>query len=172
LTKILLDLREDGEIISGKTVAKVMRSLGLKGVRPERWKTTTITNTTDTYPVDVVQRKWDVGALHQVWVDDISYLRTLEEWRYLATVIDAHSRRVIGWAIDEHLRSALVEDALRMAITLRGELPEKVEFHTDRTRNTPRAGSPRSQMRTGSPARWATPRCAGVTRSPNRFSPP
>jgi putative transposase len=50
----------------------------------------------------------------------------------LATVIDAHSRRVIGWAIADHMRTDLVEDALKMAITLRGELPAKVVFHTDR----------------------------------------
>jgi transposase InsO family protein len=130
--KILMDLREDGETISKKTVAKVMRKLGLKGVCPKRWKTTTITNTSDTYPSDLVQRRFDTGALNQVWVGDISYLRTWEGWLYLATVIDAHSRRVIGWAIDEHMRSDLVEDALRMAITLRGELPETVIFHTDR----------------------------------------
>jgi transposase InsO family protein len=130
--KILMDLRDDGETISKKTVAKTMRKLGLKGVCPKRWKTTTITNTSDTYPSDLVQRRFDTGALNQVWVSDISYLRTWEGWLYLATVIDAHSRRVIGWAIDEHMRSDLVEDALRMAITLRGELPETVIFHTDR----------------------------------------
>ena len=130
--KILMDLREDGETISRKTVAKVMRKLGLRGVCPKRWQTTTITDSSDTYPADVVQRRWDTGALNQVWVGDISYLRTWEGWLYLATVIDAHSRRVIGWAIDEHMRSDLVEDALRMAITLRGRLPEKVIFHSDR----------------------------------------
>jgi len=61
-----------------------------------------------------------------------TYLRTWEGWLYLATVIDAHSRRVIGWAIDEHMRADLVEQALQMAITLRGELPAKVVFHADR----------------------------------------
>ena len=130
--KILMDLREGGEVISRKTVAKVMAKLGLRGVCPKRWKKTTIRNGDDAYPADVVQRRWDTGALNQVWVGAISYLRTWEGWLYLATVIDAHSRRVIGWAIDEHLRSDLVEDALRMAITLRGERPEKVIFHTDR----------------------------------------
>jgi hypothetical protein len=130
--KILMDLREDGEVISRKTVAKVMAKLGLKGVCPKRWKTTTIIDRADAYPVDVVQRRFDVGALNQVWVGDISYLRTWGGWLYLATVLDAHSRRVIGWAIDEHMRSDLVEDALSMAITLRGERPQKVIFHTDR----------------------------------------
>ena len=130
--KILADLREDGEIISRKTVAKTMRKLGLVGICPKKWKTTTITDHADAYPADATKRKWDTGTLNTVWVGDITYLRTWEGWLYLATVIDAHSRRVIGWVIAEHMRTDLVEDALRMAITLRGELPEKVVFHTDR----------------------------------------
>ena len=130
--KILADLRSDGETISRKTVAKVMRRLGLKGICPKRWRTTTVIDGADAYPVDSVKREWDTGALNQVWVGDITYLRTWEGWLYLATVIDAHSRRVIGWAIDEHMRADLVEDALTMAITLRGELPDQVIFHTDR----------------------------------------
>ena len=130
--KILADLREDGEIISRKTVAKTMRKLGLVGICPKKWKTTTITDHADAYPADATKRTWDTGTLNTVWVGDITYLRTWQGWLYLATVIDAHSRRVIGWAIAEHMRTDLVEDALRMAITLRGELPEKVVFHTDR----------------------------------------
>jgi hypothetical protein len=59
-------------------------------------------------------------VLNRVWVGDITYLRTWESWLYLVTVIDAHSRRVIGWAIEEHMRTDLVEQALQMAITLRG----------------------------------------------------
>ena len=129
--KILADLRDDGETISQKTVAKAMRKLGLAGVCPKRWKTTTVIDHADAYPVDAVKRKWDTGKLDQVWVGDITYLRTWEGWLYLATVIDADSRRVIGWAIDDHMRADLVEDALRMAITLRGNLPEKVIFHSD-----------------------------------------
>ncbi len=130
--RILADLREDGETISRKTVAKTMRRLGLRGICPKKWRTTTIVDHADAYPVDAANRAWDTGVLNAVWVGDITYLRTWEGWLYLATVIDAHSRRVIGWAIAEHMRTDLVEDALRMAITLRGELPEKVVFHTDR----------------------------------------
>ena len=130
--KVLADLREDGETISRKTVAKTMRKLGLVGICPKKWKTTTVTDHTDAYPADAAKRMWDTGTLNAVWVGDITYLRTWEGWLYLATVIDAHSRRVIGWAIAEHMRTDLVEDALQMAITLRGELPEKVVFHTDR----------------------------------------
>jgi putative transposase len=67
---------------------------------------------------------------------------------YLATVIDAHSRRVIGWAIDEHMRADLVQDALAMAITLRGDLPAKVVFHSGAP-STPRPRSLRSPRPTG-----------------------
>jgi putative transposase len=130
--RILADLREDGEVISRKTVAKAMRKLGLRGICPRPWRTTTQRAGGDTYPPDVTKRRWDTGVLNAVWVGDITYLRTWEGWLYLATVIDAHSRRVIGWAIADHMRTDLVEDALKMAITLRGELPAQVVFHTDR----------------------------------------
>jgi len=130
--RILADLREDGEVISRKTVAKAMRRLGLRGICPRQWRTTTLRAGGDTYPPDLPKRQWDTGVLNAVWVGDITYLRTWEGWLYLATVIDAHSRRVIGWAIADHMRTDLVEDALKMAITLRGELPAHVVFHTDR----------------------------------------
>src|SRR5665647_155329 len=108
-----------------------MRKLHLVGVCPKRWRTTTVIDHADAYPVDAAKRDWDKGELNRVWVGDITYLRTWEGWLYLATVIDAHSRRVIGWAIDEHMRADLVQDALAMAITLRGDLPAKVVFHSD-----------------------------------------
>ena len=130
--RILADLRADGEIISRKTVAAAMRRLGLRGICPKRWRTTTVTDSTDTYPADAVKRVFDAGALNTVWVGDITYLRTWQGWLYLATVIDTHSRRVIGWAIAEHMRADLVQDALQMAITLRGDLPRRVVFHADR----------------------------------------
>jgi transposase InsO family protein len=130
--RILADLRADGETISRKTVAKTMQRLGLVGICPKKWKTTTIIDHADAYPVDAVKREWDTGALNQVWVGDITYLRTWEGWVYLATVIDAHSRRVIGWAIADHMRTDLIENALVMAMTLRGDRPAQVIFHSDR----------------------------------------
>ena len=168
--RILVDLREDGEIISRKTVAKTMRRLGLRGICPRRWRTTTIVDRADAYPPDAANRAWDTGVLNRIWVGDITYLRTWEGWLYLATVIDAHSRRVIGWAIDEHMRADLVEQALQMAITLRGERPAKVVFHADAAPSTPRLRLLPSRPGTASPARWATPGSAGITRWPNRSS--
>ena len=74
--KILADLRRDGEVISRKTVAKTMRRLGLRGVSPKRWRTTTILDSADAYSVDAVKREWDTGELNQVWVGDITGVRT------------------------------------------------------------------------------------------------
>ena len=74
----------------------------------------------------------DKGGLDRCWISDITYLRTGEGWVYLAAVADGHSRRIIGWAMDTHMHTDLVERALRMAHTLRGELPSDVVFHADR----------------------------------------
>ena len=71
--RILADLREDGEVISRKTVAKTMRRLGLRGICPRRWRTTTRREDGDTYPPDAAKRRWDTGALNAVWVGDITY---------------------------------------------------------------------------------------------------
>ncbi len=74
--RILADLRADGEIVSRKTVATIMKRLGLVGICPKKWKTTTIIDHADAYPVEAVKRTWDTGVLNQVWVGDITYLRT------------------------------------------------------------------------------------------------
>lgn len=62
--RILADMREDGEIISRKTVAKTMRRLGLRGICPKRWRTTTIVDPADTCPADAAKRAWDTGVLN------------------------------------------------------------------------------------------------------------
>ena len=69
--RILADLREDGEVISRKTVAKAMRKLGLRGICPRRWRTTTVREDGDTYPPDIANRQWDTGVLNAVWVGDV-----------------------------------------------------------------------------------------------------
>lgn len=83
-------------------------------------------------PKDLVDRRFDQGELDRVWTSDITYLRTSQGWMYLCVVRHGCSRRVIGWAIDENMHTDLVESALSMAVTMRGELPEQVIFHADR----------------------------------------
>jgi len=130
--RLLVDLREEGVVVSGKTVAKAMRASGLRGVAPRRWRTTTVPEPDPAnIAIDRVKRHFDQGRLDAVWVGDITYLRTWAGWLYLATVIDAHSRRVIGWALAEHMRASLVTDALTMAVVQRGHPVTGVIFHSD-----------------------------------------
>lgn len=78
-SRVLADLRADGEIIFRDTIAKTMRRLGLVGICPKKWKKTTTADRADAYPLDAVKREWDTGALNRVWVGDVAYLR-LERW--------------------------------------------------------------------------------------------
>jgi putative transposase len=131
--RILADLREAGEQVSAKTVATLMRRAGVVGISPRRFVPVTTQAGPDPQPVpDLVERRFDQGQLNVVWTSDITYLATGEGWLYLCAVRDGYSRRVLGWAVEDHLRTDLVEAALRRAVTLRGKLPGKVIFHADR----------------------------------------
>jgi transposase InsO family protein len=131
--RILADLREDGQKISGKTVAKLMRQAGIVGISPRKFTPVTTVAGPDRSPVpDLVGRVFDRGRIDAVWTSDITYLDTDQGWLYLCAIRDGCSRRVLGWAIEDHMRADLVEAALRMAVTLRGQLPGKVVFHADR----------------------------------------
>jgi putative transposase len=131
--RILADLREAGEKVSRKTVAKTMAAAGIVGISPRKFTPVTTIPGPDLSPVpDLVGRAFDRGQIDKVWTSDITYLGTDQGWLYLCVVRDACSRRVIGWAVEDHMRADLVETALRMAVTLRGTLPAQVIFHADR----------------------------------------
>jgi putative transposase len=131
--RILADLRADGERVSAKTVAKLMRQHGIVGISPRKFTPiTTVPGLGSAKIPDLVQRRFDQGTLNAVWTSDITYLGTDEGWLYLCAVRDGCSRRVIGWHLADHLRTDLVEAALRMAVTMRGVLPDQVIFHADR----------------------------------------
>lgn len=93
---------------------------------------TTVQSVRGTQIPDLVKRMFDAGCLNKVWMSDITYLITGEGWLYLCAVRDGHSRRVVGWAMDSIQTTNLVERALRMAHTLRGEVADGVVFHADR----------------------------------------
>jgi transposase InsO family protein len=131
--RILADLRADGERVSAKTVAKLMRVAGIVGISPRKFTpATTIPGPDGRQIPDLVKRRFDQDTLNAVWISDITYLPTDEGWLYLCAVRDGCSRRVLGWQLADHLRTDLVDAALRMAVTLRGRLPERVIFHADR----------------------------------------
>lgn len=127
-------LRREGIACGKKRVARLMAVRGLAGRFKRRWQQTTIADpATLITATDRVQRAFrpDGLELNRVWVGDISYLRTWEDWCYLATVIDLASRRVVGFAIADHMRTSLICEALRMATTTRRPAPGLI-FHSDR----------------------------------------
>jgi putative transposase len=121
------------DISCGKRrVARLMRAAGLEGRRKKRWRTTTIADPAADRARDLIQRDFAPrpGADRR-YAGDITYIMTWEGWAYLATVIDLSSRRVVGWALADHMRTSLVEDALSMAFTTRRPA-DGVIFHSDR----------------------------------------
>jgi transposase InsO family protein len=125
-------LRDEGVCVRRERVARIMRTKGLVGRCRRRWIKTTISDP-DVVSVDLLKRAFGPGTveLDRVYVGDITYIRTWEGWLYLATVIDLASRRVVGWAMADHMRAELVCDALRMAIENRRPAPGAI-FHSDR----------------------------------------
>ena len=126
-------LQREGIACGKKRVARLMAQSGLAGCRQRRRKQTTIADpSAQPVATDLVQRAFTpAGTLNRVWVGDITYLRTWEGWCYLATVIDLASRRVVGFAVADHMRTSLVAEALTMATATRRPLPGLV-FHSDR----------------------------------------
>ena len=121
------------DISCGKRrVARLMRAAGLEGRRKKRWRTTTITDPAADRARDLIQRDFAPRpGTDRRYAGDITYIMTWEGWAYLATVIDLSSRRVAGWALADHMRTSLVEDALSMAFTTRRPA-DGVIFHSDR----------------------------------------
>jgi transposase InsO family protein len=114
-------------------VARLLHAAGLCGCTPRRFKRTTIPDPAAATRADLVRRDFSVNAaaVNTRWCGDITYIPTWEGWLYLATVIDIASRRVVGFALAEHLRSELVADALTNAVAARDPAPGVV-FHADR----------------------------------------
>ena len=131
--RIHAELRRQGRRHSRKRVARLMRQAGLAGRAPKRWKKTTIPDPAAAARADAIRRDFttDAARINQRWCGDITYLATWEGWLYLATVIDIASRRVVGFALADHLRTELVADALANAVAARDPEPGVI-FHSDR----------------------------------------
>jgi putative transposase len=113
---ILEDLRDEGIRVGKKRVARLMKADGLRGVCRRKWVTTTTRDPGAQPSADLVQRQFAADAPNRLWVADITYVPTWAGFLYLAVVLDAFSRRIVGWAMAEHLRTELVLSALNMAI--------------------------------------------------------
>jgi putative transposase len=127
--RIYEDFVEAGARIGRKRIARLMRRAGLRGVSRRKGCWTTIRDQDARPAPDLVQRKFVAEAPNQLWVADITYVPTWAGFLYLAVVLDVFSRRIVGWAMANHLRTELILEALDMAVWRRR--PENVIHHSD-----------------------------------------
>ncbi|WP_216586828.1 IS3 family transposase [Streptomyces brasiliscabiei] len=126
-------LKREGALCGRRRIARLMRAAGLEGRHRRRRRLTTIPDPRAATRPDLILRQFDPdpAGVDTRWCGDITYVPTEEGWLYLATVIDIASRRVVGWATADHLRTDLVADALTAACRQRRPT-RPVIFHSDR----------------------------------------
>ena len=127
--RVHAELRAEGRHVGKKRVARLMRQAGLTGVSRRRGMRTTQRDETARPAPDLVARDFTAAAPNRLWVADITYIPTWAGFLYLAVVLDAFSRRIVGWAMAHHLRTELVLQALDMAVHQRR--PADVIHHSD-----------------------------------------
>jgi transposase InsO family protein len=128
--RVSAELRRRGMAVNHKRVARMMREDNLLAVQRRQFVTTTDSD----HALEIylnLARRMNLTGIDQLWVADITYIRLAEEFVFLAVVLDAFSRRVVGWALDERLDAGLAVAALRQAIDLRQPAPGLVH-HSDR----------------------------------------
>ena len=127
--RVHFDLAVEGVRVGRKRVARLMKAEGLRGISRRRWTRTTVRCPGASPAPDLVDRDFTAPGPDRLWVADITYIPTWAGFLYLAVVLDAWSRRVVGWAMATHLKTELVLDALNMAIWQRR--PVQVVHHSD-----------------------------------------
>jgi putative transposase len=127
--RIHAELAASGRQVGRKRVARIMRQEGLRGVSRRKWIRTTVRDPRAAVAPDLVKRDFRAQGPDQLWVADITYVPTWAGFLYVAVVLDAWSRRVVGWAFAVHLRVELVLAALEMAV--RRRQPTAVIHHSD-----------------------------------------
>jgi transposase InsO family protein len=130
--KVWRQLHREGIAVARCTVERLMRELGLEGVRRGKPHRTTTPDETAARPVDLVERDFSATRPNQLWVADLTYVATWSGFVYVAFVIDAFSRFLVGWQASRSLRTDLALDALEMAIWRRRAQLEGLVHHSDR----------------------------------------
>jgi len=125
-------LRKAGVEVNEKRVARLMVEIGIAGKCGRRKLRTTWRNKAERAAVDLVLRHFKAAASDETWVGDVTYVPTGEGWLFVASVLDVHSRLIVGWSIADHLRTELCSDALQAAVAARGRLQmDGTVFHSD-----------------------------------------
>jgi putative transposase len=127
--RIRAELKDQGTRVNHKRVARLMRAGKIAGVSRRKKPRTTVRETGVRPAEDLVKRDFSATGPDQLWVADITYIPTWAGFLYLAVVLDAWSRRIVGWAMATHLRTQLILDAFEMALDQRR--PRNVVHHSD-----------------------------------------
>jgi transposase InsO family protein len=134
--KIHAELNREGVKVARCTVERLMRAEGLRGIPREKTRKTTIGDGAETErPEDLVKRKFIATAPNQLWVADLTYVRTHAGWTYVAFVLDVFSRMIVGWQVSTSLRTDLALDALDMGLWARQRTGQDLTgliHHSDR----------------------------------------
>jgi putative transposase len=132
--KVWLELNSQGEMVARCTVERLMRDMGIVGVRSRRKRPrTTMPGDPAAMPDDLLDRQFSAAAPNRRWVADITYVDSRAGWVYTAFVMDLFARRILGWQVADNLRSDLAIDALEMAIwARRHESVDGLIHHSDR----------------------------------------
>ena len=130
--RIHAELRAEGQTVSRKRVERVMRQHGIRARAPRRYRVCT-TDSKHSLPVaaNLLEQNFVADRPDQVWLADITYIPTSEGWLYLAVILDLFTRKVVGWAMRDHLRAELTIAALTMAIQRRRPTAGLIH-HSDR----------------------------------------
>jgi putative transposase len=130
--RVHAELAAQGIRTSRKRVARIMREQDLSGQRGRRRVRTTVVDKKAPVAPNVVARDFTPEAPNRLWVADMTYVPTGEGWLYLAVILDCFARRVVGWAMADHLRTELPLAALSMALARRRPEPGQLVHHSDR----------------------------------------
>jgi putative transposase len=130
--RIGVQLRREGFAVNHKRVLRLMRQDNLLCLRKRSFVPATTDSKHSWRVVPNLAQSMEPTAVDQLWVADITYVRMREEFSYLAIILDAFSRRVIGWSLETHMLASLAIEALNMAITARRPLPQTLVHHSDR----------------------------------------
>ncbi len=127
------ELVSRGHSVSRNTVAKLMREHGLRAASSRKFRVTTDSNHSHPVAENVLNREFQQDSSDRVWLADITYLWTREGWLYLSCVLDAYSRKIVGWSMGERITKDLVLDALKMALgRRRPDCKGRLLHHSDR----------------------------------------
>ena len=169
--KVSRQLQREGLSVARCTVERLMRELNLQGAARGRRLRTTVPDGAADRPQDLVERNFTTTSPNQLWLADLTYVATWRGFVYVAFVVDAFARRIVGWRVTQTLRTDLVLDALEQVLNDRplGAAPQLVH-HSDRGVSTFRFATPNVWPRRGSSPRSAAAATRMTTPWPSRSS--